>query len=397
MTSSLLKIVVVEPLCRGLEHVPFNAGFIEILNQAFPLSKIVFLGSDCHVECMKKAVPRSVLDNVEFESILLPPRHLKSFFERVWLERTLFSRVTDLLQQQKSMVVFLSAPSSSIANSYWRLPSTETLPIHFVMHGGLSKLKNWSGRNPFRRLLDDRFLVTRMSGRNFRYILLEHTIQKELEKIDKHLADKSFVSEHPLPQVPIAESIEMSSERPIRIGFLGTASIQKGFPEFCWLAREMNGRNPGQFEFHAVGSVPSAQAETLPDMSGLSTLPTKEKIASDEYALRIHQIDLVAMPYQSTHYTSSPSGVLLDAIAFGKPVIAKPYPAIVDLFERYGSFGILSDVDGWQERLQEFRARNDFSLYREWKNCLAKVSQSRSIERLAEEYKRHTSKQLGDL
>lgn len=397
MSSSSLKIVVVEPLCRGLEHVPFNVGLLRVLNEAFPFSKISFLGSDCHVECMKKTVPRSVLDNVVFESIFLPPRHLKSFFKRVWLERFLFSRVTDLIQQQKSMVVFLSAPSSSIANSYWRLPSTETLPIHFVMHGGLSKLKSWSGRNPFRRLLDDRFLVTRMSGRNFRYILLERTIQKELEKIDKHLADKSFVSEHPLPQVPIGESIDMSSERPIRIGFLGTASIQKGFPEFCRLAREMQSRNPGQFEFHAVGSAPSAQAETLPDMSGLSTLPTKEKIASDEFALRINHIDLVAMPYQSTHYTSSPSGVLLDAIAFGKPVIAKPYPAIVDLFERYGSFGILSDVDRWQERLQELRARNDFSLYREWKNCLARVSQSRSIERLAEEYKRHTSEQLGDL
>jgi glycosyltransferase involved in cell wall biosynthesis len=391
MSSSNLKIVVVEPLCRGLEHVPFNLGFLEVLIRAFPGSQITFLGDDSQLSCVKDVAPDSVLSNVEFESTFLPPRNSKSLFRRIWLENSLFSRLVSLLRIQKSLVVFLSAPSSSIVNAYYRLPCNSTTQIQFVMHGGLSKLKRWRGKNPLRRLTDDRFLVRRMSGRNFRYILLERTIQKELEIIDKHLAEKSFVLEHPLPSVSKVEAKTLESSRPIKIGFLGTASSQKGFPDFCRLAHGMQQRNPGRYEFHVVGSAPTGFKDPSVPMSGLSTFPAKAKISPTMYSSLVNQLDLVAMPYNESHYASSPSGVLLDAIAYGKPVLANPYPAIVDLFERFGPFGILSPIESWECQLKEFLHGDYSSKYDAWKHCLSRIADSRTVDRLADLYRRYTS------
>ena len=43
-------IIVCEPICRGVEHVNFNACFVTILHKSFPNELINFFGDEAHIE-----------------------------------------------------------------------------------------------------------------------------------------------------------------------------------------------------------------------------------------------------------------------------------------------------------------------------------------------------------
>jgi glycosyltransferase involved in cell wall biosynthesis len=380
------SVVLVEPLCHGLEHVPFNLGFLLLVKHAFPEAKLHFIGDASHLDCIRQCAPVNALDGITLESVRLPKRHCRPFFQRLRNEKPLFSEISSLMRKDSGLVIFLASPTSTLVNAWRALSSDPRLQIHFVMHGGMSKLRTWRSRNPFLRVLEDRFLFPRLSRSNFRYVILERSIQEELKTISPYLANKSMVVEHPLPPTP-PPSTRAGLSNPIKIGFLGLASPQKGFVEFCKFAKQMQSLQPGVYEFHTIGSLPKS-TDFSPDLiSGLTTIPAIEKIDRNEFVERILGLDFVAMPYKAEHYSASPSGILLDAIAYGKPILVTPYPTVENLFHQFGHFGILAPLTDWAQALQRFISNTPLETYGQWREVLQKVRDSRSNETLARSFR----------
>ena len=115
--------------------------------------------------------------------------------------------------------------------------------------------------------------------------------------------------------------------------------------------------------------------------------PHSQPINRDEYCDLLEGIDIVAMPYQLDHYSISPSGVLLDAIAFRKPVIATPIPLVKHLFDRFGEFGILAEIRQWPEKLIRDLGCCESSRYATWRENVLHVAEARSLSNLSNNYR----------
>lgn len=88
------------------------------------------------------------------------------------------------------------------------------------------------------------------------------------------------------------------------------------------------------------------------------------------------------------HYNRAASGVLLDAIAWGKPVIARKIPIFESIFERYGDIGYLFSDDLDLTRIvEQILQMADRSRYQLQVLNLRTVRKSRAPETLAATYR----------
>jgi hypothetical protein len=93
-------------------------------------------------------------------------------------------------------------------------------------------------------------------------------------------------------------------------------------------------------EFHAVGRLGADM--TGEDLDVLATKPlTAGKVGRADYVGRLAGMHYVCMPYGAAHYRYSPSGVLTDALALARPILAFDLPIFRDLFDRFGDIGHL--------------------------------------------------------
>ncbi len=93
-------------------------------------------------------------------------------------------------------------------------------------------------------------------------------------------------------------------------------------------------------EFHAVGRLGADMGGA--DLGALATKPLETgKVGRAEYVERLAAMHYVCMPYGAGHYRYSPSGVLADALALARPIMAFDLPIFRDLFDRFGDIGHL--------------------------------------------------------
>ncbi len=56
-------------------------------------------------------------------------------------------------------------------------------------------------------------------------------------------------------------------------------------------------------------------------------------------------LHFIVLPHEAGPYTLTASGVLLDAIAWGKPVICRKIPIFESMFKKHGDIGYLFSDD----------------------------------------------------
>ncbi len=75
-------------------------------------------------------------------------------------------------------------------------------------------------------------------------------------------------------------------------------------------------------------------------MAFLSEMPGTERMSRDEYINRLKNLHFVCLFYDK-YYEFSASGVLMDSIAWGKPIVATRLPIFENLENLYGDIGYL--------------------------------------------------------
>ncbi len=155
----------------------------------------------------------------------------------------------------------------------------------------------------------------------------------------------------PIPHVPpeACDGATQPSDRArrCRLVSLGSARDEKGFYEILDAIRILHRDGFGE-GFHFVlqcndptpevaDAIAAFQAEHLPHCELLV-----ETLSPEAYYRQLHEADVVLLPYWQSIYTARTSGVFMEALAAGKPVIATRDSWMSDQLAAYGA-GVLCD------------------------------------------------------
>lgn len=326
-------MIICEPVCENMEHVPFNSKFISqtLLNN--PNEAIKVCCSQSHWQCLKSTIEPELLNRIFYHQISPVCRRTKPF---QWI---------------KQLLLLVKLKSNSNKNEKWLFLST-TVPIYWwlchmfkghnstvIFHSILAEIEGWIPRNPILKYLSLRTTFIRYAGTSPKIILLERYIRDSLVKIIPEIANKVSVFPHPLPNDAINENI--SNHTHVVISFPGNFSENKGAYEFLNIAKLYTS---SFFDFCIVGknSLPLSVTELA---SNFSYGPFTDYLTRELYADKIQHSDFIFISQSDSHYKWTASGVILDILHFQKPIIARKTKILALLTNNKWDIGYFYDTE----------------------------------------------------
>jgi glycosyltransferase involved in cell wall biosynthesis len=381
------SFTVVEPNLRAGEHVPFNAGLLQIVRAAYPDAAIRFVAQAEHARLVEEELARAGPCGIRFEPARWPPPPARFLGQVAADTRRLRPIADDLARAPDGRLVLASAvPSTIYALKLVRARLGRRMPRSYaVLHGVLSEVWGWRSRNPWVRAQNMAAALLFPGNGAIVYLVLEPHIGGELARRWPQLAAHIAVLPHPVPPAPAAPR-EVALEAPIRVGFLGLASRAKGYDTFVDLARAVAARQGVAAEFHAIGRrAPDAPA----DDSCLATPASRERLPRERYVELARRMHYMCVPFRKEAYRYVASGVLADAIAYRVPVIAFDLPAIAEIARSHGEIGhICRDEADMAKTIEAIARAPDRERYRRQCAALDSVRRSRQPEALAPAWRR---------
>lgn len=379
-------ILLCELSFGGYAHVPFNAGLLATIRAACPTEDLSFYGASAHIEELKKQVGQPLAGSIAWREIL-PPSPGTVYSQRFFLELSVLRRLLRTLPQAPtSRVVLTSAyPSTVLALKVARCFRSKHTPVQIVLHG-LSGVVGRRYRHPIRRFQDMKTALTLLGNNNIQYLVLEQSIRNTVLKNFPFLSGRIEALEHPMPpNEGASQAVDLSE--PIRFGFLGLADKPKGFPLFVELANHVTAKYGRRVEFHVIGHLPK-DGTPVNGTEALATKPVGIQMTRADFIRGITPLHFIVLPHEAAPYALAASGVLLDAIAWEKPVIARKIPIFEAMFEKHGEIGYLfSDDSELRGIIEQILQTADQSRYRRQVLNLRSLRKSRAPETLAASYR----------
>jgi hypothetical protein len=378
-------ILLSELSFRGRAHVPFNAGLLAIIHAAFPKEDISFYGANTHIEELKKEVSQTLAGSITWREIV-PPKSGTAYFRRFLCELDILRRLLGLLDQDSNprLVLTSAYPSTVLALKIARGFRSRCRSMQVVLHG-MSGVVGKRFRHPIRRFQDMKTALTLFGNNGVQYIVLEEAIRDSVVINFPLLVGRIEALEHPIsPGQAELPAIDLGV--PIRFGFLGLADKAKGFPVFLELANHITAQYGIRAEFHAIGH--STADSDINAIQALATKPQNTLISRADFLASVASLHFIILPHEAASYTLTASGVLLDAIAWGKPVIARKIPIFESIFEKHGDIGYLFHDDAeMKEIVGQILQEGDKSRYHRQVLNLRDARKSRAPETLASAYR----------
>ncbi len=380
-------ILLCELTFTKFTHVPFNAGLLAMIREAFPKEDLSFFGAASHMEELRKQVGQPLASSIAWSEILPIPSgtgYRERFFRELSITRRLFRAIP---QGSDSRLLFTSAcPSTVLALKAARCFRPKNIPVQMVLHA-VSGVVGKRYRRPIRRLQDMKTALTLLGNDGIQYLVLEESIRDTVVKNLPLLSGKIEALEHPIsPNEGASQTVDVSE--PIRFGFLGFATKVKGFPLFVNLANEVTAKYGRRAEFHAIGHLPK-DGTSVNGAMALATKPAAMHMPRPDFIRGVMPLHFIILPYEEGQYAHTASGVLLDAIAWEKPVIARKIPIFESIFEKHGDIGYLfSDDTELKNIVEQLLGACDKSRYRRQVLNLRSLRKSRAPEALAAAYRK---------
>ncbi|MBI4687086.1 MAG: glycosyltransferase [Nitrospirae bacterium] len=259
--------------------------------------------------------------------------------------------------------------------------------VQVILHGTLASLSSRKSLRLNKRLWDLRTALKMFNHKRIQYIVLEESIRNAVLQKLPSLRRFLSVFDHP---IPLDEEAKGNSvlKPPVRFGFLGLANENKGFLTYLKVASEISTKFPGLAEFHVVGRLDNQYRDMhIPEIASLHTKPSIERLSRDEYIQALRKIHFVCLFYEGRHYEFSPSGALLDGIAWEKPVIASQMPIFKSLEQKFGDIGYLCKKGEFTKTIGTLLKDMDVQRYNRQILNIRNVKRARTPEILARKYR----------
>jgi hypothetical protein len=380
-------IVACESYFTDDGHAPFNAGLLATIRAAFPDEELFFFGAGAHIEELKQQLGVSLSASISWIEIV-PPGPERGYFGRLLSEITILRKLFRTFpQNSRGQLLLASACPSTIVALKLVKHLQFDIKAQVVLHGGLTGILGRRYRRPILRFQEMRTALTLFGNSNIQYLVLEDCIRDALLKNVPSLSGKVETLEHPLPPNEAA-STSTDFNTPIRFGFLGLANEQKGFVGFLQLAKEMAAKYPDQVEFHAIGRLPADEENSTPELDALATKPGVRRMSRADFIEGVKRLHFIIFSHHPGHYDLSPSGTLLDAIAWEKPLVARSLPIFEDMLTKHGDIGYLFRNDMELREIVEhiIQKLDNLHYYRQVLN-IRKARTSRAPKALAVSYR----------
>lgn len=386
-----MPIHVFDLISTSSAHVPGNQGVTLAIAAAFPGMRIHVHADARHLNFWSDDPG---LNAVAFHKIRISPRygwrtHVVSF-RRLWHDFQLMRRaIAGSPPGEPCLIMLLCASSTAIhAAALLARLSGRRVFVQVMLHGNLNDALSWRSRNPFRRALD---FVAAFEAENakIRFILLEDAIREEMARRMPGFTRRCDVLPHVADVAEAAAWDPPPLEFPIRVGLVGMATEPKGLRPFLHLAARFKAAYGPRIEFHIVGGrPPDTPAELFSDIAH----PVEAgHIPRQEFVARMASLHYVLLPLDGSYYVLSPSGGLMDAVAWGKPVLATAMPVVLDLFRTGGDIGhICGDLAQFEATLHDIVTRPDPSHHARQASAMRRVAEERSPSALGAIYRKQT-------
>jgi glycosyltransferase involved in cell wall biosynthesis len=383
--------LICEPIAWGMEHVPFNASFLRTIRLAYPDDTICFYAEESHSEHVRKQIGEKFAISIIWKKLILPLRHA-SFYTRLSKD---FRTVKFLLNQLNKnpedhvLVLTFGNPSLLWALKFYIFIVNKNIRIQVILHEDFSSIRlrlSLRRIDPFYRIRNLRTALKLFGHKRIQHIVLEEAVRNAVLKELPFLQNNLFVFDHPIPSdKKLVEADNFTP--PIQFGFLGLITEQKGFSDYLKVASDISKRFPGLAEFNVIGrfSKEGSKYLTDPRIAFLTTKPLTERLSRDEYIRRINNLHFVCLFYDS-YYESCASGVLLDSIAWGKPIVATRMSIFENLESRYEDIGYLCGKNEFSDTISSIIQENDSERYKHQVSNMLQIKNARSPETLAVKY-----------
>lgn len=346
-------ILVAELVDGGTGHAFGNAAWSQAIARAAPAQAVRVVGAPDHAAALRADAALAALRNVSVYEIPIPNTHrgkvnvvsLSRFREEL---AALSAALADVPRAEPVLVVFAQAcPTAVFAARLLARLERRPLRVQMVLHGFLNAIEGWRSRLPWLGRFDLCGLMEAPPA-GVRFLALEEAIRDELRQRIPALGERVDVL--PLPaneaEIPLAEPVPLGY--PIRIGLVGQTTAPKGIGPFLEIARALKARFGERVEFHVVGRrFPDTPREAL---SVLARPIPDAWMSRAEFIERIAPLHYVCLPLGAEYYRLSPSGALIDAITWLKPVIATDLPIVRTAFRDGGDIGAMVPDQAEMER-----------------------------------------------
>jgi hypothetical protein len=327
-------IVVVELFRAGIEHQAFNAGLLQAVVSAYPNERVEFWAESAHIKHVAHMIPSL---SVEYIAVSVAPRHA-SFFKRAWADFQIVRKALNYSKNNNNRIIF----SSISLPMLWFFKLSGGVPSHqigAVVHGGLEDLRHRPRYNLIKRVISLRWVLTRVPD-FVTFWVLEQSIYHSLQDLMPQYIHRFAVFLHPLPP-DLIEEAHRPYLNPLSIGMLGLATPQKGLLVFLGLAKEFNG---GNIDFELVGRIhQDYRFGTRFELQYLKSPVAIDPIPRAEFVARLKQLSYAAFFFDGDYYSLAASGVLLDCIALGIPLVARRHVQFEILQEEVGTIGLFCE------------------------------------------------------
>jgi glycosyltransferase involved in cell wall biosynthesis len=381
--------LVGEPIAVGMVHVPFNAALLRTIYFAFPNDIICFFAEHSHLKHVREQIGEKFAASIVWRKLVLPPKNA-GFYTRLPSD---FKTVKFLLNElkenpQKDVLVITGNASILWALKFYVRTKHKDKKVQVINHGNFTTLHRTPRKsifNPFYYIGSLKTALRLSRYESFQHIVLEEAVRDAILQNMPLLQNGIFVLDHPIPVD--RQNIEINNfDPPIQFGFLGRATEKKGFSKYLAVASEISKRFPGQVKFHHIGWISDKQKRVNHSkMAFLSETPGTERMSRIEYLNRLKNLHFVCLFYDE-YYEYCASGVLMDSIACGKPIIATQLPIFTTIQKRFGDIGYLCKNNEISETISSIIQTNDSDRYKRQVLNMSHVKASRTPETLAMKY-----------
>jgi glycosyltransferase involved in cell wall biosynthesis len=389
--------IVCESIAWGMEHVPFNTSLLRTIRYAFPDDTIRFYGEESHIGYIKEQMGAEFDGSILWESLTLPPRHA-GFYRRIFSD---FKRINFLLNKLDEHSVKHTLVTSANRSTLWAIKllvntAHKDKKVQAIIHGDfypLSFRRALKHLSPLHRISSMKTTLKLIGYRRIQQVVLEEAVRDSVIREIPSLKNYVSVLDHP---IPVDEHLREDNwlRVPIHFGFLGHVTERKGFSQYLNVAADISKQFQGEVKFHVIGRIPERYKHLDPsELSFLGDLPDTKRLNRSEYIHKINKLHFVCMFFDEA-YEYTASGVLLDSIAFGKPLIATRLTTLKSLENRYGDIGYLCEPHEIVETISSIVKQKDSDRYKRQVSNMLRIKESRSPATLSIKYRELIGKLL---
>ncbi len=361
----MTRILVVEPQCKGFEHVRFNTGFLATLHYAYPSAAIEFWAEPSHLRNVSEQLRNTPLtpDILIFKPVRLdfptsPWRRIR------WETSFCAAALQHAVATHTSLTAFSSVSSTGLIALKHEMTKHNDIRVVAVPHGVLAGLEHFTKR-VWNFPLSIRAAVGLTTPRNLRLIALSRSIYRAVG--ERYDIRPWFHLPHPYLFDAVSTNGNVAAG-PVRVGILG--ALRWRIEDYHRVVRNVMQRT-GNVKFSLVGHVARLPRQCR-DFSTYVSGTDNQPVSYGQYEQRAKGLDYIlsiADPAQS-RYTASTT--LLDAFNYCKPGLFLKNPLVDEYSATMGDIGyVANSLDELEDQLSSIAHDIPIDRYRHQQSAIA--------------------------